>query len=95
MAGFAPVDDDALAAFERAYAERSDVTVTWLHEHGRFAVRCACDESDCEGFAMASTEILADWRALGHRIAEALWLPTDGASLAPRARSRPHNPRRA
>jgi hypothetical protein len=38
--------------FEAAYAARSGVTVEFLHEHGRRAVRCTCGEPDCEGWAM-------------------------------------------
>lgn len=38
--------------FEAAYAARSGVTVTWLHQHGRWAERCDCGEPECEGWAM-------------------------------------------
>jgi len=38
--------------FEADYAARSGVTVTFLHEHGRFARPCDCGEGSCEGWAM-------------------------------------------
>jgi hypothetical protein len=41
--------------FEIAYAERSHVTVEFLHAHGRFGKPCACGEDDCEGWQMAHT----------------------------------------
>ena len=52
--------------FEWAYAERSGVTVQWLHEHGRVAVSCECGQDLCNGWAMAHTldtdQVLpADW----------------------------------
>lgn len=39
--------------FERAYAERSGVTVQELHDHGRFAEPCDCGADMCEGWQMA------------------------------------------
>lgn len=39
--------------FESKYAERSGITVEWLHEHGRFAVPCECGHSDCKGWQMS------------------------------------------
>ena len=39
--------------FEQQYAERSGVTVAWLHEHGRYGAPCDCREEGCEGFQMA------------------------------------------
>ena len=38
--------------FERDYAERSGVTIEWLHEHGREGVPCDCGEELCQGWAM-------------------------------------------
>lgn len=38
--------------FEAAYAERSGVTVRWLHEHGRYAERCDCGGAECDGWSM-------------------------------------------
>lgn len=47
-----------IESFERRYAERSGVTVEFLHEHGRFGAVCDydCDYEDCEGFYMAHAE---------------------------------------
>ncbi|MDP2720242.1 MAG: hypothetical protein Q8P44_10565, partial [Dehalococcoidia bacterium] len=42
----------ALAEFEEGYAERSGVTVEWLHENGLFPVPCKCGEEGCKGFQM-------------------------------------------
>ena len=42
--------------FEQAYAQRSGVTVEWLHEHSRVAVSCDCGHDECGGWAMAHTE---------------------------------------
>lgn len=39
--------------FERGYAERSGVTVEWLHENGREVRPCDCDNDVCEGWQMA------------------------------------------
>jgi hypothetical protein len=38
--------------FEILYAQRSGVTVAWLHAHGRYAEPCDCGEDGCEGWAM-------------------------------------------
>ena len=38
--------------FEKGYAERSNVTVDWLHEHDQFAIPCDCGESECRGWQM-------------------------------------------
>jgi hypothetical protein len=38
--------------FEQGYAERSGVTVEWLHEHGWFGAPCDCREVGCEGWQM-------------------------------------------
>jgi len=40
------------AEFEAAYAERSGVTVEWLHQQGRYAEPCDCGDDFCEGWAM-------------------------------------------
>jgi hypothetical protein len=66
---FPEIDDDALTAFEASYAESSGTTVTWMHEHGRFAVRCACGDVTCTGYAMTSVEQYPDLVAL-HRLPE-------------------------
>lgn len=42
----------AVEAFERAYAERSGITVEALHRSGRFGAPCACREPGCDGFQM-------------------------------------------
>lgn len=54
--------------FERAYADRSGVTVEWLREH-RTARPCECHEDTCEGWQMLSLERAADFdarEATGH-----------------------------
>ena len=38
--------------FENMYAEKSKVTVEWLHEQGQIAVPCQCGEVDCKGWKM-------------------------------------------
>jgi len=38
--------------FEEGYAERSKVTVEWLHDRGRFGVPCDCGEDECMGWQM-------------------------------------------
>lgn len=45
-----------LAEFEQAYAERSGVTVAYLHENGRRGEPCACGDESCEGWQMAHVE---------------------------------------
>jgi hypothetical protein len=42
--------------FERAYAERSGVTVEWLREQGRVARPCHCGEPGCEGWQSVNRE---------------------------------------
>jgi len=39
--------------FEAGYAERSRVTVEWLHANGQFGVPCDCDDEQCRGWQMA------------------------------------------
>jgi hypothetical protein len=39
--------------FEEQYAQRSGVTVEWLHENGRYGAPCDCGDDACEGFQMA------------------------------------------
>lgn len=53
-----PIADWSQAAmmFEAGYADRSDVTVGWLHAHGRRVDVCDCGDETCEGFQMAHTE---------------------------------------
>ncbi len=38
--------------FEAGYAERSGVTVEWLHQQGRYAEPCDCGDSECNGWGM-------------------------------------------
>jgi len=38
--------------FEKEYAERSKVTVEWLHDHDQFAMPCTCGENGCNGWQM-------------------------------------------
>lgn len=45
-----------LEEFEAAYAERSGVTVEWLHGHGRYGAPCDCEEPLCEGWQMLFRE---------------------------------------
>lgn len=51
--------------FEQAYAQRSGVTVEWLHEHDRRAYPCDCGEEGCEGWQMLSREHAIDRAELG------------------------------
>jgi hypothetical protein len=46
------VTEPAIEAFERAYAERSNMTVERLHAWGRFGAPCDCGDESCEGFQM-------------------------------------------
>jgi hypothetical protein len=39
--------------FEQMYAEKSGVSVEWLHEHDRIGLPCSCGEGGCEGWQMA------------------------------------------
>jgi len=43
-------------AFERAYAQRSHVTVEFLHQHRRVGKPCDCREDGCDGWQMAHEE---------------------------------------
>lgn len=58
------------AEFERAYAERSGVTVEQLRGLGRVVVRCWCDEPGCDGWASVSAEAAVDYEPGGiyHRV---------------------------
>lgn len=47
--------------FERAYAERSGMTVEQLRELGRVVVRCWCHEPECDGWASVSAEAAIDY----------------------------------
>lgn len=38
--------------FEQLYADRSNSTIEWLHEHGRYATECNCGEDICKGWQM-------------------------------------------
>ena len=38
--------------FESQYAQRSGVTVEWLHKYGRYGIPCDCGEDYCEGWQM-------------------------------------------
>lgn len=46
--------------FERAYAERSGVTVEWLRKQGLTVRPCDCGEEGCEGWQSVSQEAAAD-----------------------------------
>lgn len=50
--------------FEQEYARRSGVTVDWLHEHGRGAIPCDCDEEICEGWQMVNLTEHAEFERL-------------------------------
>jgi hypothetical protein len=41
-----------LEEFEAGYAERSGVTVEWLHNNGLHGKPCDCGNEFCEGWAM-------------------------------------------
>jgi len=41
-----------LEEFEAGYAERSLVTVEWLHEHNQRGIPCDCGYEFCEGWKM-------------------------------------------
>lgn len=45
--------------FEKQYADRSGVTVEFLHEHGRFGKPCDCDEEICQGWQMTHAD--SEW----------------------------------
>jgi hypothetical protein len=51
--------------FERAYAERSGLTVERLRELGRVVVPCRCGDDDCEGWASVSREAAKDYERGG------------------------------
>jgi hypothetical protein len=51
----APPDPITAEEFERGYAERSGVTIEWLHTHGRYAEPCDCGDDGCEGWQMGHT----------------------------------------
>ena len=38
--------------FEQGYAERSGVTVEWLHAHNQHGSLCFCGEDGCKGWQM-------------------------------------------
>jgi len=40
--------------FEKSYADKSGVTIEWLHQNNQHAVRCNCECSNCNGWMMAS-----------------------------------------
>ena len=48
--------------FEQGYAERSKVTVEWLHEQNQHAIPCVCDDELCKGWQMVNifTEIFEE-----------------------------------
>ena len=50
--------------FERAYADRSQVSVEWLRRY-RVVMRCACGDSLCKGWAMVPIESKADYEPGG------------------------------
>lgn len=47
--------------FERAYCERSGMTVEAMHAHGRRARPCLCDYTGCDGWQMIS-DGMTRWR---------------------------------
>jgi hypothetical protein len=40
--------------FEKQYAEKSNVTVEWLHENHQGAIPCECGEDGCKGWQMVN-----------------------------------------
>ena len=46
--------------FELLYAQRSGVTVEWLHKYGRHGIPCDCGESYCGGWQMSYNPHLED-----------------------------------
>lgn len=42
--------------FEKLYAERSGVTVEWLHAQGRHSIPCGCDYEGCHGWQLVNKE---------------------------------------
>jgi hypothetical protein len=60
--------------FERDYAERSGVTVEWLHEQGQFPAPCDCGLEFCRGWAMVSRNRSPKCYALEVRGKEKAWL---------------------
>ena len=42
--------------FESLYAERSHVTVEWLHKKEQLAIPCECGQEGCKGWQMISEE---------------------------------------
>ena len=40
--------------FEQGYAERSGVTVEWLHEQNQYAIPCDCGDDLCNGWQMVN-----------------------------------------
>ena len=49
----------AIEKFEQEYAERSGVTVEWLHVNGRRGAQCHCGDGMCDGFQMTHDEIVS------------------------------------
>ena len=49
--------------FEKGYAERSGVTVEWLHSMGQWAIPCDCGDEGCHGWQMAHLTPAAPVRA--------------------------------
>ena len=43
--------------FECDYAQRSGVSVEFLREHGRFAVRCDCGDFGCSGWKISKMNV--------------------------------------
>jgi hypothetical protein len=48
----ASLSEPAIEAYELAYAERSKVSVEFLHRNGRFGAPCDCGDELCDGFQM-------------------------------------------
>lgn len=51
--------------FERAYAERSGMTVEKLRSLGRVVVRCRCGELGCKGWASVPQEMASEYEPGG------------------------------
>lgn len=51
--------------FERQYAERSGITVEYLHDElGRRAIPCSCDYEHCQGWRIVSDDAADELEAL-------------------------------
>jgi len=48
--------------FELQYAQRSGVTVEWLHKMDRCGIPCTCGEDCCEGWQMTHLDDDEDFK---------------------------------